>query len=112
MFFQARSGVNWEAVVMHGGISNGTTPNGIDTGQAQATGYRNFGIIYDEATQQCHFYYGGGYLLSVASPLPVGDGFQVGATIQKSVGTTTRSLYLDIVDYVGIDYRGPQGWIP
>lgn len=111
MYFQARNATNYEAVTAASSVTNGTTPNGIDTGSAQTTGWRALTIYYDPVLLACRFYVGAVLVSTVTTPMPAGT-FSIGATIFKQAGTTSRSLYLDLYAAQHTDGRGLSSLIP
>lgn len=114
LYFQARSGItNWEAVSLVSSVSNGTTPNGVDTGSAQTTGYKALAIIYDPAAQAARFFVGAALVATVTTQLPSGAaGLIPCATIVKSVGAVSRSLYVDLCTATYPDSRALSPMVP
>jgi hypothetical protein len=102
VYFEALSTLNWKAIAMQA-----STPTTVDTGIAQTTGYKAFTIIMDEVSGFAYFYIGAVLVASINTNLPNGVGsLRPAAYILKSAGTTSRSLYLDIVTIDQPEVRG------
>jgi len=86
------NGGRWEAVVADAGVRAA-----VDTGIAPSnTVNQVFVIIVNQAGTQAQFYIDGTLTNTVSSGLPgAGDFFFYGAKIEKSAGTTSRSIAVD-----------------
>jgi hypothetical protein len=109
IYFQLRSGQNWECVCRHASVETA-----IDSGIAGATGYRKFAIVYDEVTQTAWFWIGTTLVTptGILTNLPAGDTVSAGAQMAKSVGATSRSLYIDRLDFDIFDPRALSPLLP
>lgn len=86
-------GGNWQAET----YSNNLTAGPFDTGIAADTNWHRFEISVDKAAAQIRFWIDGALVYSAGAGSPSGTARATGVSVQiaKSLGTTTRSLYVD-----------------
>lgn len=104
------NGGNILAVTRVGGVETAT-----DTGIAQSAFYRSLAIIYDPLALAWRFYtnVSGVFTLVATNTTNVPTGLVLpGAAIDKSAGTTSRSLYVDLITADGRDARTPLALFP